>query len=297
MARRILITGAFGQLGEAVIHELQPHFEIIATGKHLPGHFPHNCNTATLDITQRTATRNGVKKIDPDVVVHLASYTDVDGCEKNREKAWQVNVVGTENLIDSVRETPTNFIYISSDYIFDGTSGPYDESAKPSPINYYGKTKLAAENAVRGSGDHWVIFRTIVLYGESSKSDASFVNWVVSSLQARKSITVVDDQWGNPTWTGGIAEAIKMSIVLNIRGIFNYGGSEFLTRFEFARKIAEVFSLDATLISPTTTEALGQTAPRPLRSGLVTDKVEEILGLRTYSTGYCLRKVKEGIVV
>ena len=88
-----------------------------------------------------------------------------------------------------------------------------------------------------------------------------------------------------------------MSIILDIRGIFNYGGAEYLTRFEFARKIAEVFSLDVSLISPTTTETLGQAAPRPLKSGLVTEKVEEILGLRTYSTGYCLRKVKEGIVV
>ncbi|MDP6966699.1 MAG: NAD(P)-dependent oxidoreductase [Candidatus Marinimicrobia bacterium] len=297
MSRRILITGAFGQLGEAVIHELHPHFELTATGLSVPENFSHNCDTATLDITDRTSTRNCVKKIDPDVVVHLASHTNVDGCEQNKEKAWQVNVVGTENLVDSIRETSAKFILISSDYIFNGKSGPYDESAIPDPINYYGKTKLAAENAVRGSGSHWVIIRTIVLYGKSSKSESSFVNWVVSSLEASKNITVVNDQWGNPTWTGGLAEAIKMSIILDIRGIFNYGGAEYLTRFEFARKIAEVFSLDVSLISPTTTETLGQAAPRPLKSGLVTEKVEEILGLRTYSTGYCLRKVKEGIVV
>ena len=96
MSRRILITGAFGQLGEAVIHELHPHFELTATGLSVPENFSHNCDTATLDITDRTSTRNCVKKIDPDVVVHLASHTNVDGCEQNKEKAWQVNVVGTE---------------------------------------------------------------------------------------------------------------------------------------------------------------------------------------------------------
>ncbi|MEE9167176.1 MAG: SDR family oxidoreductase [Candidatus Neomarinimicrobiota bacterium] len=296
MAKRILITGAFGQLGEAVTQELQSHFDLLATGLAIPDDFPCFCPIRTLDIQRRNRVFECVEKFDPDVILNLAAYTDVDGCEKKREQAWNVNVKGTENLLESVRTKQVKFIQISSDYIFEGRNGPYDESAVPNPINYYGKTKLAAENAVRGNATSWVILRTNVLYGASSVTKANFVDWVVQSLRAGTPIRVVNDQWGNPTWTGALAEAIKMAILLNVNGIFNYGGAEFLTRFEFARKIARVFDLDLSLITGVSTDDLKQEAQRPLKSGLVTEKVENVLGLRTYDVDYCLRKVREGVV-
>ena len=154
--------------------------------------------------------------------------TDVDGCEKNKEEAWGVNVTGTENIINAVRGSATKIVYISTDYIFDGKNGPYIEDDVPRPINYYGKTKLAAENAVRGSAQPWVILRTNVLYGNSLRSSASFVNWVVNSLRKSQEINVVDDQTNNPTWTASLAEAIKLSIIMNIQEILNYAGSEFM---------------------------------------------------------------------
>jgi len=297
MAKRILITGAFGQLGEAVSQELQPHFDLLATDIIIPNEYSYYCPVQDLDIVDRKRVYEVINKYDPDIIVNLAAYTNVDGCENKRELAWNVNVKGTQHLLEVVRVKKIKFIQISSDYIFDGQNGPYDELAIPNPINYYGRTKLGAENAVRGSVNPWVILRTNVLYGASSISKASFVNWVVRSLNEGIHIRVVHDQWGNPTWTGGLAEAIKMAIILNVQGIFNYGGAEFLSRFEFAKKIANVFGLDVSLITSISTEELNQKAQRPIKSGLITDKIEDVMGLRTYEVDYCLRKVREGIIV
>ena len=296
MSKRVLITGAFGQLGDALIMELQPHFKLCATGKEVPQDNLRLCIYTELDITKKKSISNCIHNFSPDVVVHLACMTNVDGCEKNKEEAWGVNVTGTENIINAVRGSATKIVYISTDYIFDGKNGPYIEDDVPRPINYYGKTKLAAENAVRGSAQPWVILRTNVLYGNSLRSSASFVNWVVNSLRKSQEINVVDDQTNNPTWTASLAEAIKLSIIMNIQEILNYAGSEFMSRFEFAKRIANVFDLDSNLINPIKTADLNQLAPRPLRSGLSTVKIEELVGVRTYGVDYCLRKVREGII-
>ncbi|MBL7046590.1 MAG: dTDP-4-dehydrorhamnose reductase [Candidatus Marinimicrobia bacterium] len=293
MSKRILITGAFGQLGEAVIRELQPHFDLLATDIQIVKTKSFLYQVKHLDITSRPGVMKIVKNFNPEIIINMAAYIDVDGCETNREIAWNVNVRGVEYLLEAIRRKKTRIIHISSDYIFNGENGPYKEKDIPNPINYYGKTKLASENAIRGSANPWVILRTNVLYGSSTRSRASFVNWVVTSLRQGKEITVVDDQIGNPTWTGGLAEAIKMAILLNVRGIFNYGGAEFLSRFQFAQKIANVFECDKSSVVPVSTDDLNQIAQRPLKSGLITNKIEDILGLRTYEVEYCLQKIKE----
>ena len=295
MNKRILITGATGQLGRSVVEELQPHFNILSTARIIPVETLTACPVVEMDISNKSIVQQVVSKHEPDVLIHLAAMTNVDGCEREKEKAWDINVKGTEHLLQAISGSETRIIFISTDYVFDGENGPYGVDAKPSPINYYGKSKLAAENAIRGGRNAWVILRTNVLYGAGG-SPASFVRWVTESLKIGNEIRVVDDQYGNPTWTGSLAESVKLLIVLNSEGLFHYGGADFISRHQFALKIAVTYNLDQSLIKKISTEELGQLAKRPLQSGLTTNKIEETVGIRTYGIGYCLRKVKEGVV-
>lgn len=295
MNKRILITGATGQLGRSVVEELQPYFNILSTARKIPVETLTACPVVEMDISNKSIVQQVVSKHEPDVLIHLAAMTNVDGCEREKEKAWDINVKGTEHLLQAISGSETRIIFISTDYVFDGEYGPYGVDAKPSPINYYGKSKLAAENAIRGGRNAWVILRTNVLYGAGG-SPASFVRWVTESLKIGNEIRVVDDQYGNPTWTGSLAESIKLLIVLNSEGLFHYGGADFISRHQFALIIAETYNLDQSLIKKISTEELGQLAKRPLQSGLTTNKIEETVGIRTYGIGYCLRKVKEGVV-
>ena len=149
MNKRILITGATGQLGRSVVEELQPHFNILSTAQKIPVETLTACPVVEMDISNKSIVQQVVSKYEPDVLIHLAAMTNVDGCEREKEKAWNINVKGTEHLLQAISGSETRIIFISTDYVFDGENGPYGVDAKPSPINYYGKSKLAAENAIR----------------------------------------------------------------------------------------------------------------------------------------------------
>lgn len=296
MSKRVLVTGAFGQLGQAVLMELQAHFDLLATGKSPRMRESHLCREETLDLRDGDACARVLRQFCPQVVVHLAAETSVDRCERDREHAWDTNVRGTENLLKALKGTPARVILLSTDYVFDGSDGPYDEEAKPDPVNYYGRTKLAAENAVRGSGLPWTILRTNVLYGAASGQKQNFVSWVVAALSRGVSIRVVTDQFNNPTWTGAMAEVIGQSVLLPLEGLFHYGGSTYLSRLEFAQQIARCYDLDAGLILPVCSNELSQPAPRPPKGGVKSDRIETATGVPAYPVDYCLRKVHEGVV-
>ena len=291
MRKRILITGTSGQLGNAVLNEFQD-YEILAVDLIPTAIQSRSIEFKSLDITKKDEVKSVIQSFKPEIILNLAAMTDVDACEENPELAEEINSNCLNYFLDEFRGT---FVQISTDYVFDGENGPYGVDSKPSPINYYGKSKLAAENAIRGGRNAWVILRTNVLYGAGG-SPASFVRWVTESLKIGNEIRVVDDQYGNPTWTGSLAESIKLLIVLNSEGLFHYGGADFISRHQFALKVAETYNLDQSLIKKISTEELGQLAKRPLQSGLTTNKIEETVGIRTYGIGYCLRKVKEGVV-
>ena len=159
--------------------------------------------------------------------------------------------------------------------MFDGYNGPYSEDDNTNPLSIYGKTKLEAENILQESRINWCILRTNVLFDYYINTEASFIKWIIDSLKSNKSINVVDDQWNNPTWTQNLAEIIELVINKNVTGLYNYGGADYLNRFEFAQIIADIFNLDKTLISPISTKSLNQAAPRPLKGGLKIAKIEQ----------------------
>ena len=198
MARKILITGAEGQLGKSLQRILSDKFEVVPTDLITTesGSSPH---IKYLDITERSDVVRTVNEINPDIIINCAAYTDVDQSERNKDLAHMVNVVGLQNLIYA-SDHDTYFVQISSDYVFEGDAGPYSENDHTYPINYYGKTKLEAENILRGSRRKFLIFRTNVIYSEDLNINANYFAWVYKSLLNNKSISVVNDQISNPTY-------------------------------------------------------------------------------------------------
>jgi dTDP-4-dehydrorhamnose reductase len=291
--KRILICGANGLLGQrlSLMLSTQNDYEVLNTSIERSYVYDNKLfDYNQLNVTNRSDVKSLISSFQPDVILNAAAATNVDWCESNREEAWKVNVTAAENLAEASRKVNAKLIHVSSDYVFDGKNGPYDETAKPNPLGYYGKTKLASENAIRTASIQHIIIRTMVLYGSGIGVKANFALWIVNSLKAGKQITVVDDQLGNPTFVGDLAMAMIKAFELDREGIFHVGGGDQLSRYDFALQTAEVFNLDVSLIKRIKTHDLIQASPRPMISGFITLKAETQLGMRFLT-------VKEGLTL
>ncbi len=292
---RVMITGCHGLLGQSVLKMFlkATDCEILATAKENRTFLDFSGFDYTmLDITIRSDVKNLVVYFRPDVIINTAAYTNVDGCEINRELAWRVNVEGVRNLVHSARRVDAKLIHISTDYIFDGKNGPYSEDAIPNPINYYGRTKLASENEIKIGGIRFAILRTNVLYGVGKNVKNNFALWLYQKLSNGENIKVVTDQIGNPTYVDDLAFAILKVVEFDKEGVYNVGGRDFVDRYTFAMKFAEIFGFDKSLITPVKTSELNQVAPRPLKSGLITLKAEAELGLKPHGVEDGIREFK-----
>jgi dTDP-4-dehydrorhamnose reductase len=231
-----------------------------------------------LDITNRDAVRSTIQSIKPDVIVNCAAFVDVDRAETEREIAWRTNTSAVEYLIESARKTDARIIHISTDFIFDGIKSPYSETAAPNPLNYYGRTKLASENALRSSGIHHCILRAPLLYGTEELQWKNMAMRVYDSLLKKKQFAAFTDIQVTPTLIDDLAFAVTRATELHKHGIYHIGGPEMVSRFEFAQRIAKQFHLDESLIVPVTSE--GHAANRPKRSAFVTLKAQTELSLK-----------------
>jgi len=294
-----LITGAEGQLGKALQIGLTDKFNILSTTRQPTQLAKNQRNVQKLDITDKENISNVLESFKPDIIINCAAYTNVDGSEINKDLAHQVNVEGLRNLIQ-LSDINTYLIQISSDYVFDGDSGPYSEDEHTFPVNYYGKTKLEAENILRGTRRKWAIFRPNVLYSSDLFSKGNFFAWVYRSLLKKDSISVVTDQISNPTFNLQIVKAIFQCIIMDFEGILHIGSDDYMSRYEFALDIAKVFGLDSALITKIDTDSLTQKvksyiAKRPLHSGLVVNKIEKELNTSSHSTNYNLKLLKSSL--
>lgn len=279
--RRILVVGANGMLGQRVVEFYSHLKDVELLGTSVEEKFVFDdLEYLQSDISNRNDIKNIVKDFCPDFIINAAAFTNVDLSETERELAWKINVKGVEYLAEASRILDTHLIHISTDYIFDGKSGPYLENDIPNPLGYYARTKLASENVLKISGIRYTILRTNVLYGTAKYSRPDFVKWVVDSLRAEKEIKIVDDQINNPTFIDDLVQGINKIVELHKEGIYNIGGNEFLSRYDFTILIADYFNLDKSLIKKIKTEELNQPARRPLKSGLITIKAQSELGYR-----------------
>lgn len=291
--KRILVVGANGMLGQRVLelYSSNNDFELLATSVEDKLVF-ENIDYVQSDISNRNEIKKVIYNFCPDFIINAAAYTNVDKSESERELAWKINVKGVEYLSDAARVLDSHLIHISTDYIFDGKDGPYTENDIPNPLGYYARTKLASENTLKISGSRNTILRTNVLYGTAKFSRPDFVKWVVDSLRAKKEIRIVDDQINNPTFIDDLVQGINKVVELRKEGIYNIGGDEFLSRYDFTIMIAEFFKLDKSLIKRIKTEDLNQPARRPLKSGLITIKAQSELGYKPHTILQSLELMK-----
>ncbi len=289
--KRVLVTGSNGLLGQSLLKTFSKNYEVFGASK---GSAEHGSRSDVayheVDLTHRGQTNSLIEEIKPDVIINAGAFTAVDACEAERELCWNSNVKAVENIIEGSARLNPILVQISTDYVFDGTNGPYKESDVPNPRGVYARSKYAAENIIKSGSLEYMIVRTQVLYGVDNRGRHNFVSWVIDQLTRGKEIRVVGDQIGNPTITDDVSEGIARLLKGNDYGIFHISGSEIVSRYQFALKIAEIFELDNSLIKKISTEELQQHAPRPMNSSFILDKLVN-------RTGWEPHDVKSGLML
>lgn len=282
---RILITGANGLLGQALVARMSrfPEYDVLATGRDdAPRFRGSSCGYAPLDITKPSEVKALFNDFTPNVVVNCAAMTEVDRCDEERSACWAVNARAVQHLAEQCQEHGARLVQVSTDFVFDGEDGPYREDARPNPVNYYGRSKLAAENAARGAGmSKWAIVRTILLYGTGrALGRSNFVLWLLDELMNGNPVHIVTDQWRTPTYVEDLAIGIERLVHYEKTGVYHLSGRELLSIYDFALTVADVFGQDPSLIHPVTSDYFDTAAPRPPRTGFIVLKAETELGYK-----------------
>src|SRR3990170_433172 len=288
---KLLITGASGLYGSKLAELAKDEqFQVYAV------HNQHETAYGVpiqLDISDEKQVQKVFKTVNPEVVVHAATLTDVDKCELNKELAWKINVEGTRNIALAAEANKAFLMHISTDYIFDGEKGHYIETDLPSPINYYGLTKLKAEEQVKAIISEYCIVRTSVLYGATpSAGKVNFALWLLNRLRNKEPVRIVTDQWNSPTLNTSLAEMTLEIIERKLTGIYHLSGATRLNRFEFSNLLAKTFSLDASLIIPGASSDFPCPAKRPKDSSLDTSRAQNMLKNKPLQIDQALEKMK-----
>lgn len=272
---KILVTGAHGLLGRCLLQS-ETDAELLGCGRGADA--VEGRPYRAVDLADPTATAALVGDLQPDWVIHTAALTGVDLCETDPALGRQVNVDLVANLVRACEAAGCGLAQLSTDYVFDGTSGPYGETDEPAPLNEYGRQKLESEGLVLGAATAGLVVRTLWLYGHVGGTRRNLVTWPIETLARGERLRIVDDQWGNPTWARDLASMLLELCQRRVTGLYHVGGASFMTRYEMVLELARLFGLDASLVEPVATTEGRQDAPRPLRSGLRYDTVAQLLG-------------------
>jgi dTDP-4-dehydrorhamnose reductase len=278
---KILITGANGFLGYYLTEQLlQKGHTVIATGK-------GNCRLpftsaqfmyAVMDFTDPYAVHDVFEKYKPEIVVHAGAMSKPDDCETNQWQAFLVNVEGTITMLTNAEECKSFFVFISTDFVFDGEQGMYKEEDKLDPVNYYGRTKVEAEEAVTEYAHGWAIVRTVLLYGKPATGRTNILTIVKEKLEKGEEYKVVDDQVRTPTYIGDLAAGIIAIIEKKAKGVYHLAGKDSMTPYQMAIKAANYLGLNDSLIKRVTAADFSQPAKRPPKTGFIIEKAKVELG-------------------
>jgi dTDP-4-dehydrorhamnose reductase len=285
---RILITGSNGLLGQKLVGLLreQSGVQLIATSRgsnKLASIYP-DLHFVPLDVSDQAQVQAIIAAYQPTHLIHTAAMTNVDECELNQAECWRQNVTAVEYLVEACATYQVHLLHVSTDFIFSGAEGPLAEEAEPGPVNFYGQSKLAAEQLVRASQGAWAIIRTVLVYGTAyDYGRTNIVLWVRDSLRAGKAIKVVNDQFRTPTLAEDLAQGCWLAAKHNATGIYHISSDEMFTPYQMALQVADFFGLDKSLITKVDASSFTQPAKRPLRTGFIISKAQRDLGFQPHS--------------
>lgn len=279
---KILITGSNGLLGQKLVDALRgdPDVQLVATSRGADRTAkPLGVQYRSLDITKQAEVGAVIDAVQPDVIIHAAAMTNVDACELDPEACHLQNVTATGYLVEAARRNAAHFIFLSTDFIFDGLGGPYREEDEPAPVSIYGHSKLEGERLVREAGlERWAIARTIIVYGVAKGlSRSNVVLWAKEALEKGSPIRVVDDQWRMPTLAEDLADGCIRIAKRGATGIFHLSGPDGMSILELVERTGAFFGLPTDQVAPVKSASLGQPAKRPPHTGFILDKARREL--------------------
>ena len=288
---KILVTGVNGLLGQKVFYKLNKGNELLICDLQEQFLVPSTEHKyRQVDITNHDLLKS-IMYFYPDYVINCAAYTNVDGCETEKELSWNVNVKALEYLAYFSRVFHFHLVHISTDYVFNGKTGLYKEDDKPEPLSHYGKEKLASENAVLQHAEKYSILRTNVLFGVAYGNNLNFITWLIKKLYNNEPVNIVTDQYNNANLAEDLAWSIKAVIKKEFQGILHIGGKEYMNRYEMALEVAKILNVPETLITPIKTEQLNQAAERPLKGGLNIEKAGQIIDYKPTNLNKAIQSV------
>ena len=268
MKRIILVIGVKGMVGRDLMSILPSA---------LPNDKIFGWDIEEIDIQEEKNTVTKIESLRPNVVINIAAYTNVDGCESDDEKAFAINAEGMRHVALGALRCRAKVVYLSTDYIFDGKKRePYSEDDPPHPLSVYGRSKLKGEQYVQEMVEDALIVRTQWLYG---KYGNNFVASVLRQAREKKVLSIVNDQVGSPTYTIDLSRAISVLIQCDARGVFHVANSDRCTWFAFGQEILKLSGMEGVRIVPISSEEVGRPAMRPLYSVLNTEKLKRETGM------------------
>jgi len=273
----LVVTGASGLLGACVLRSA------IELGRETVGLYHHYripdpaLHLASVDLTDASATRRLLADLRPDTIIHCAAATNVDWCEENAKQAEAVNVQASAVLAEIAASLKARFIYISTDAVFDGKKGSYVETDEPAPLNVYAKSKLAGEWATERADPRVLVVR-LNIYGWNVQKKDSLAEWVLRGLEEGRQVPGFTDVFFTPILVDDLAPILFTMLQQELTGIYHVAGSERISKYDFARRVAKTFGFDPAQVTPCQVKDVNLKAPRPRDISLNTEKIRIALG-------------------
>lgn len=287
---KLLITGASGLLGNKLVELALDAGHNVSS---VYNEHPAKGNEALrVDLRDTQEVRSILANRAPDAVIHTASITDVDFCERNPSLAMDVNGKATGIIASTCHELNSFLVYVSTDYVFDGQTGHYREEDTPNPLNAYGQSKLLGEQMVSNLARNYCTVRTSVVFGCGREHRSNLGTWLLEQLSTGKNVKVINGQYASPTLSTQLARMLLEVTERRITGTIHLAGANRINRYEFAVRLAREFEFNPSLVVPITPDSVNWYARRPADSSLNTEKAAQLLDAKPMTVDNELREFK-----